>query len=74
MSTNNDKKIIVLAGNIEQFNRYLEEYGLTTKEAVYGWSPEVINGVEAKSVVEIGTFYERKDKFELRELANSRIR
>lgn len=68
------KKIIVLAGSRQQFEEYLAENGLTDSEAVYGYHPERMMGIEASKVVEIGTFYERNDRYELRKLADSRIR
>ena len=67
------EKIIVLAGSREQFERYLADNGLTDSEAIYGWSPERILAVRASKIVEVGTFYEKPDAHELRELANTRI-
>ena len=69
-----NKKIIVLAGSREQFERYLDEKGLTDSEAVYGYEPYVLMGIEAKEVVTFGTFYERNDAIKLEELAKSRIK
>ena len=68
------KKIIILAGNFEQFNRALEERGLTDREAVYGYCPNVMRGIEASEVIEVGTFYEHPRAFELREEALYRVR
>lgn len=68
------KKIIVLAGNREQFERYLDENGMTDSEAIHGYCAEVLYGIEASKIVEVGTFYERKDCHELKELALTRIR
>ena len=68
------KKIIVLAGSREQFERYLDDNGLTDSEAIYGYHADRILGIEASKVVEVGTFYERNDAYELRQLAESRVR
>lgn len=46
MKTNPIKpKILVLAGNREQFERYLGENGLTDSEALYAYSTEVMAGI-----------------------------
>lgn len=68
------KKIIVLAGSMQQFENYLDENGLTDSEAVYGFEPEIIYQIEASRVETVGTFFERKDASELYRLAQSRIR
>ena len=68
------KQIIVLAGNREQFENYLAENGLTDSEAVYGYFPDSIMGVDASEVVKVGTWYERKDAYDLERLALSRVR
>lgn len=68
-----EKKIIVLAGSREQFERYLDENGLTDSQAVYGWCAERILGIQASKVEKIGTWYEVKDHHELERLAESRI-
>ena len=68
------KKIIVLAGSREQFEHYLDENGLTDSEAVYGYDIHVLRGIEASRVVEIGTFYERNDSYNLKREAESRVR
>lgn len=67
-------KIIVLAGHREEFEQYLSDCGLTDSEAVYGWCPDVMAGIEASKVVEIGTFYKHKDAYKLREFARTRVR
>ena len=69
-----NKKIIVLAGNRMQFERYLDENGLTDSEAIYGWCADVLRGVIASKVVEYGTYYEKADAFELKREAKSRVR
>lgn len=69
-----DKKIIVLAGNREQFERFLDENGLTDSEAIYGYEPSVIYGIDASRVEVVETFWERQDAAELKELADSRVR
>ena len=67
-------KIIVLAGSRQQFEDYLDKNGLTDSEAIYGYEPERLMGIEAREVITIGTFFERKDAVQLLELAESRIR
>jgi len=67
-------KVIVLAGSREQFEEYLDKSGLTDNEAVYGHCPDVLAGITASKVVEIGTFYERSDAYELRQFAETRLR
>lgn len=66
-------KIIVLAGSRIQFERYLDDNGLTDSEAVYGWCPDRILDTRASKVVVIGDFYQRNDAHQLEELANSRV-
>lgn len=68
-----DKKIIVLAGTREQFERYLDENGLTDYEAIYAYEPERLYGIRASKIEIIGTFWERKDADKLKELAENRI-
>jgi hypothetical protein len=67
-------KIIVLAGSREEFEQYLDDHGLTDSQALYGWSPDVMAAIRASGVVETGTFYERKDAWDLRQFALSRVR
>jgi len=69
-----EKKIIVLAGSREEFERFLAANGLTDSEALYGWEEEVIRGISASRVVEIGTFFIRKDAQRLRDVANAAVR
>ena len=68
------KKIIVLAGNREQFERYLDDNGLTDTEAVYGYARDVMLGIEASIVVKVGTWYKKKKAYELEQEAKSRVR
>ncbi len=67
------KYTIVLAGNLTQYNHFLEEQGHTDTDCIYGQA-NTMRGIIARDVVEYGTFYERSDANELRELAKSRIR
>lgn len=69
----NKEKIIVLAGNRRQFEKYLDENGLTDSEAMFGWNPCILQGVKAKKIEIIGTFWEREDAGKLKELADSRL-
>ena len=68
------KQFIVLAGSRREFEDFLNEQGLTDSEALYGYMPDVIAGVETERVVEVGSFRERKDAEKLREFADTRIR
>ena len=68
-----EKKIIVLAGNRKQFEDYLDDNSMTDSQAVYGWSPEILHGIQADRVEIVGTFWGREDAYELRRLAESRI-
>lgn len=68
------KKEIILAGNIEQFNNYVDALEINRNSVVYGHNISSIRGVEASKVTVIGTFDERKDSIELFDEANSRIR
>ena len=67
------KYTIVLAGNYREFKNFLDKNGGTDGEYCYGDAHNIM-GIEAKEVVEYGTFYERKDAHDLRELAKSRVR
>lgn len=69
-----EKKIIVLAGTHQQFEEWLNENGMTDSQAVYGYHPDRIRGIQASKVVTTGTFWERKDAGDLEELALTRIR
>lgn len=66
-------KTIVLAGNHQEFERYLNDNGLTTRDAIYG-DHNHMAGVEAAKVVVYGTFWDRKDATELERFAKTRIR
>lgn len=67
------KKIIILAGNRQQFEDYLEDNGLTDSQAVYGYEPDRMLGIEISRVEIIGTFWERKDAVDLHNFALSRV-
>lgn len=65
-------KIIICAGNYEQFLRYLEENGLTTEEAVYGDFHHMAS-IRAEKVEVIGNFWDKKTAKEDYDFALSRI-
>lgn len=68
------KKIIILAGNRGQFENYLDDNGLTDSEAVHGWSPEVLIGIEASKVEVVGTFWrDKKDAGKIYDFALARV-
>ena len=68
------EKIIILAGNREQFERYIENNNLNHNETVYADGQVKVRGIEASKVITVGTWYEKSNAFELEELAKSRIR
>ena len=68
------KKIIVLAGNRREFEFFLDYNGMTDSEAVYGYCPEIMAGIEANIVEITGTFWDLKNAGKLEEYARSRIR
>jgi hypothetical protein len=69
-----EKKIIILAGNREQFERYLDENGLTDSDAIYGYEPDRVCGIIASKVEVIGTFWEKKNANEIYKEALTRVR
>ncbi len=73
MNSIEKNKIIVLAGNRQEFERYLDKNGMTDTEAIYGCEPQRICGYRAERVVIVGTFWERKDAGKLKDLADSRV-
>ncbi len=72
------KVIIVLAGNYEQYKRYIwEQFGDNEEERncrVYAEYPDRIRGLRAEKVEVIGTFWERHDASKLKGVADSRVR
>ena len=68
------QKVLILAGNREQYEQWLADNGRTRQTAFYCYDKERIIGVEVSSVLTIGTFWERKDAYELFQLAQTRIR
>lgn len=70
-----EKKIIVMAGNLEEYRAYMmlipeENRG----KYIYYDFPDRIMGIIAESVIETGTCYKRKDIAEMRIEALSRIK
>lgn len=69
------KKIIVIAGNHEEFNYYKRLFKKEWQEKlVYAVDANSLYEIEAERIVYTGTFYKRKDFRVLDELAKSRIR
>lgn len=68
------KKIIVLAGNKQQYEEWLREVQDGHEHFVYGHSLESIAGVEASHVICLGTFYENPHHWEILGLAKTRIK
>ena len=71
---NSDKKIIVIAGNHEQFEDYVRGSTIPREKFVYASSAYDIMGIRASEVILYGTYEWRKDVYELRKLAESRVR
>lgn len=67
-------RVIVLAGNFEEFQRYLHDNGVEEHVAIYAESPDKIAGIEADALADYGTAYMRKDYEKLREFALTRIK
>jgi hypothetical protein len=65
-------QIIVLAGNHDEFIRYLRE--LLSNKYVYGSAPKKLHGIEAEEIIVVGTFWDRKDAGDLWDAALSRVR
>ena len=68
------KKVLVLAGNYEQYRQWLRDNNHHSKVAVYGADAEQIFGIEVSKVVTTGTFWERNGASELYALAKLRER
>jgi hypothetical protein len=64
------KPIIVLAGNYQQFREYAHD----DKRFVFGDSVDKMRGLNVSGVVEVGTFWKRKDAGELYREAKQRVR
>lgn len=67
------KLIFVLAGHREEFERYLNENGLTDSEAKYIYEPQQTWGRIPTEVVVVGPFYDRKDAHKLKDAAMERL-
>lgn len=73
----NTKKIIVLAGNHKEFVDFLKSNGVMEEEMqgyVYGSRKESLLGVDAEDVYIVGSFWQREDAGEMKELADSRMK
>lgn len=67
-------KIIVIAGNHEQYMNFLSDVNLSDRDKfIEADRPEKIQGVEACHVINIGTGYKRGDYHMMNMLAKSRI-
>ena len=64
------KKIAVLAGNLREFNLFAKG----NDDYFYIDFEYRTRGMEFKDVITIGTWYEKKNAFDLLESARSRIR
>lgn len=70
-----NKVTIVLAGNIEQYERYVIEAMAVfpDKRFIYGSTAYKIYGARATEIVVTGTFWERTNATRLYDLANERV-
>ena len=69
------KKVIVLAGNFEQFQRYISNLSLEERyRIIYGSNMEKMMGVEADKIETIGTFWELPNASKIYEFAQTRIK
>ena len=69
------KKTIVIAGNHREFGNFLNIIEPERRDDyVEADFAQKIMGIEASKVITIGTWYERKDSWDIKELADSRIR
>lgn len=69
-----DNPICILAGSREQYERWLDENGHTSRTAVYGYDRPRIESTEFSRVEIVGSFWERRDAGELLRAARSRER
>lgn len=69
-----DPRIIVLAGNADEFKSYISDKCIPPTEAVYMAAPLTMLGRCAEVIVVTGTFYGRKDCWELLEAAREAVR
>jgi hypothetical protein len=70
-----DKVIIVVAGNHREFGYFLSTIPIGGRQKYVEASyPERIRGLVAEKVITVGTWYERKDGYDILEEANSRVR
>ena len=63
------KKIAVIAGNLREFNNFAKG----NSKYIYVYSVERLYGLDLKGVIEIGTWYRRKDAEKIIEFAKSHI-
>lgn len=67
-----NEKLCILAGNREQFEHYLGSHGLTDSQAFYAYDERRLYGEKFSKVITIGTFEERRDSIDLRNIAEQR--
>ena len=60
----NDDMIYIVAGNVQQAKQYAKAHGIYPPKWSFVSSPDVLIGASG-SVLFVGTFYERKDKFDV---------
>jgi hypothetical protein len=69
-----EKVIVVLAGNKQEYEKYLEDQHLSSSQAVFGDTTESMIRLRVSSIVTVGTFWDRPDAWPLQNMAESRLR
>lgn len=64
----------ILSGNRQEFERYLDENGLTDSEVFYGHDERSIIGQEYNEIVAYGTFWEKKNAGEVYDFTKDHLR
>lgn len=66
------KTILVLAGNINQYNKFVRENNCREK-CIYARTKDAIRGLRMKEIEVVGTFWDRKDAGRVYQEACERI-
>ena len=68
-----EKKIAIIAGNFREFTNFIN-FAKRSNKYIYADRIESLAGLELESVIPVGTWYERKDAWDILEFAKTRIR
>jgi len=66
--------ILILAGNADEFHKYVIANRLNRRDVVYMSNIDVVRGRVFDSVVVVGTFENRRDDHELKTAARRAVR